>query len=131
MAGKYTMSPMRRVLGGAAFLVAIGLTIYFATTYTGVYRWLAELQLKYAGSYETQITFIVTLLILLAPFLVIAWILKKADRLAMGPATATAPASPATPPATASSTDLEVRRFLGRYGMTATFGCCGVIFFGM
>jgi hypothetical protein len=52
-------------------LVALGApllaTIYFAFTYSGSYRWLAELQLDVFESYGPALTFIFSLLMLLLP----------------------------------------------------------------
>jgi hypothetical protein len=49
----------------------VALTAYWWASYSGLYRWLAEWQLARSGSYEVQLTGVVTLLALLVPALVI------------------------------------------------------------
>jgi hypothetical protein len=81
------------VLGG-------GLTGYWAWTYTGIYRWLAELQLKMMHSYEVQITFILTLTIVLGPLFLISEVIRRSTAAPTGQSTGVAdkPNESDTPP---------------------------------
>jgi hypothetical protein len=90
------MDPAKNQIGkiGSAFaLTSVGVTLYWAFTYSGPYRYLAELQLKWFGVYHQEITAIVIIL----GFLGIAGVIKLAFRGAERPvpgaadATATAP----------------------------------------
>jgi hypothetical protein len=58
-------------------LAGAALTGYWAYRYEGVYRWLAELQLRWWGSYEVQITFLLTLAIVALPPAGIAFLIRR------------------------------------------------------
>lgn len=61
-------------------LLAMGLPIFWMVTYSGVYRWLAELQLRAVGSYGLLATGVFTLLSTLAPAvgILVYWSNRKA-----------------------------------------------------
>src|SRR3954471_13441978 len=90
MAGNHKPSVAQRLIGGAALAVVAGLSIYFAATYSGPYRWFAELQLKWMGAYEEQITFILSLAVTAAPLGLMVWAWKKGQRVAGGDVVETA-----------------------------------------
>ena len=48
-------------------LVALGLAMYFALSYSGLYRWLAELQVSRTGKYYPKLTLLFTYLALALP----------------------------------------------------------------
>lgn len=54
-------------------LIPLGLAIYWGWTYTGLYRWLAQRQLEFLGRYAPELTFLLTLLILMLPLLLVVW----------------------------------------------------------
>ena len=58
---------LNRLLGGALMVGVMALTFYFMITYTGPFQWLAELQLKWWGSYEETITFLLTFILTALP----------------------------------------------------------------
>jgi hypothetical protein len=73
------MNPAKNAIGkiGAAFgLASVGVTLYWTFTYSGPYRYLAELQLKWFGVYYQEITAIVIIL----GFLLIAAVIKLVFR---------------------------------------------------
>src|SRR6266566_8783614 len=74
-------------IGWAGLIAMLALTFYFMFTYTGPFKWLAELQLKWIGSYSEKLTFIVTMFVVLIP-LAIAWkfVLVAVKRLGPGSA---------------------------------------------
>ncbi|MCA9670654.1 MAG: hypothetical protein KC503_33890 [Myxococcales bacterium] len=59
-------------------LGALGLSVYWGFAYAGPYRWLAELQLSWFGSYVVMLTGALTLLLLLLPSLVAIQLLALA-----------------------------------------------------
>lgn len=58
-------------------IVCIVPAIYWAATYSGPYRWIAELQLRMMGMYEGSITFVLTMFVALIPLLVVKAAVKK------------------------------------------------------
>ncbi len=48
-------------------LVALGLAMYFALSYSGLYRWFAELQVSHTGKYYPKLTLVFTYLALALP----------------------------------------------------------------
>jgi hypothetical protein len=67
-----------RIGDAIALFLATALTGYWAWTYTGVYRWLAELQLRMMHQYEVQLTFVLALLVACVPFFFISAIARRA-----------------------------------------------------
>lgn len=67
-------------------LAILGVTLYWAFTYSGPYRYLAELQLKWFGFYEAKLTAFLVMLGLLFGLLGIAAMMKLAFRGAERPA---------------------------------------------
>src|ERR1041384_2395535 len=111
MGPHHTPSLLRKLVGGAMLLLVGCLSVFFGWSYSGPYRWLAELQLKWIGSYEVQLTFILSLALTGAPFVLIMVIWNKAARVATG-----APGDIAKPQAASQEapSDLAVRQFIGR-----------------
>jgi hypothetical protein len=93
---------------------------YWAWRYEGLYQWLAERQLKWFGSYEAQITFLVALVIVVGPILALAVIARRVVR---GAGAAPFPTE-AMPQAYPAST--RVQLFLGRWGFALTIGIVGI-----
>lgn len=56
-----------RWANGAVLLIALVAAAYFAWSYSGPYRWLAELQMRLWGSFQAVLTFLLTLILLFAP----------------------------------------------------------------
>ena len=82
-------------------LLGVGASLYWMFTYSGPYRYLAELQLKLFGWYVPKLTMLVIVLGFLAIAAVIKAIFRGAERPAptMPQPQTTAPAQPATAPA--------------------------------
>lgn len=59
---------------------------YFMISYSGPFKWLAELQLKLMGMYEESITFLIVALILICPLLLIDWLIRRVSGTAIGSA---------------------------------------------
>src|SRR5436190_982229 len=57
--------------GWVGLIATMGLTFYFMFTYTGPFKWIAELQLKWMESYSEKLTFVVTMLVLFVPLAVL------------------------------------------------------------
>jgi hypothetical protein len=86
------MNPTKNQIGkiGTAFLLAsVGVTLYWGFTYSGPYRYLAELQLKWFGIYYQEITAIVIILGFLGIAGVIKLVFRGAERPVPGAAGAT------------------------------------------
>src|SRR5439155_9304648 len=115
-------SPLRRTLGGILLLLIAAASIYCGWTYSGPYRWIAEAQLRWFGTYETQITFFLSLAVIGGPVLAVVLIWNKASRVAVA-------SEPAPQPAVAMPvSDEAVRRFLARYAMALTMLVVGGVF---
>ena len=69
----------RKMKPAGIVLLALGsgLTGYWAWTYTGIYRWLAELQLRMMHEYEVQLTFVITLMIVLGPLFLVSEVIRR------------------------------------------------------
>src|SRR5215212_5412970 len=78
-------------IGWAGLIVILALTFYFMFTYTGPFKWLAELQLKWIGSYSEKLTLIFTMFILVIPAGIIWKFLQTAIK-KLGPGVTSAPA---------------------------------------
>src|SRR5687768_9953774 len=120
----------RPLPGWLALAIMIGtaaLAIYWDHTYSGPYRWLAELQLKWFGQYEKTITFLLAIMILLAPFgaLLGAYKLVTRGRRRAVAATLGQAADTSTPPPPQPSTWASQRDVLDRY-----FVPIGITLFG-
>jgi hypothetical protein len=90
------MNPAKSAMGkiGAAFgLASVGVTLYWTFTYSGPYRYLAELQLKWFGVYYQEITVIVIILGFLAIAGVIKLVFRGAERPVPGVPPRATPAS--------------------------------------
>ena len=72
----------------AAVFAMVGVTLYWTFTYSGPYRYLAELQLKWMGYYVPKLTAMVIILGFLAIAGVIKVVLRGAERPVPGPANA-------------------------------------------
>jgi len=83
-------------------LVALGISAWSAFTYTGPYRWLAELQLALVGAYLVVVTSVVTMLILTV-------LLLGAARLALQLGWIAAPDAARAQTAEASAADWSAR----------------------
>src|SRR3954464_13787932 len=70
----------------AGLIAMMGLTFYFMFTYTGPFEWLAELQLKWFGSYSEKLTFVGTMFVLLIPLAIVWKIILTAVK-KLGPGT--------------------------------------------
>lgn len=88
-------TPKNTKLAAAAMIPLAGITLYWAFTYSGPYRYLAELQLKWMGSYAPELTIIVILLGFLLIAAAIKVALKGAERPVPGPANASMAPVPA------------------------------------
>jgi hypothetical protein len=128
MGPHHTPSLLRKLVGGAMLLLVGCLSVFFAWTYSGPYRWLAELQLRWMGSYEVQLTFIFSLVLTGAPFVLVMVIWNKAARAAIGSADGGETAQPAP---SQPASDVAVRQFIGRYGFALTLGAVALAFAGM
>jgi hypothetical protein len=111
-------------------LAGAALVGYWAWQYEGLFRWLAEWQLRSFGSYEEQITFILALAIVVAPVLVIAAIARKLGPAAgaKAAATSTEPSDDAVPAQHPTATQIQL--FLGRWGLALTIGIVGLFLAG-
>ena len=90
-------------VGWAGLTVIMALTFYFMFTYTGPFKWMAELQLNWIGSYSEKLTFVFTMFLLLIPAAVI-WKLVESAIKKLGPGIAPPPAqSPAVAPGTVAA----------------------------
>jgi hypothetical protein len=97
------MNPTKNQIGkiGTVFLLAsVGVTLYWGFTYSGPYRYLAELQLKWFGIYYQEITAIVIIL----GFLGIAGVIKLVFRGAERPVPGAAGATPLVAARTVTNT---------------------------
>ena len=90
----YQMGKVATVFG----LASVALTLYWAFTYSGPYRYLAELQLKWFGVYYQEITAIVIILGFLGIAAAIKLVFRGAERPVPG-----APAAIAASPAAAAT----------------------------
>jgi len=61
-----------------AIVLLIALAFYFMFTYTGPYQWLAELELRWMGSYSEKLTLVLTMLALILPAAGIAKLIRLA-----------------------------------------------------
>jgi hypothetical protein len=76
-----------------AIFLLVGLSFYFMFTYTGPFRWLAELQMMVMNSYSEEFTLILTMLVLILTALGIVKVVKVAVK-SMGVGGVTSPAAP-------------------------------------
>ena len=101
----------------------VGITLYWTFTYSGPYRYLAELQLKWFGSYVPKLTVIVIVLGFLGVAALIQLVLRGAER-----SVPTAPIPPVasthTPSVAPQITGLEPYMHYIRY-------CIALIVFGI
>src|SRR5215469_3194365 len=81
----------------AAVMVMAGITLYWAFTYSGPYRYLAELQIKWFGSYVPKLTAIAIILGFLGLAGAIKLILRGAERPVPDLPQATAKVVPSAP----------------------------------
>lgn len=109
----------------ALCLAGAALVGYWAWRYEGLFRWLAELQLRWVGSYEEQLTFIGALVLVIGPIIAIAAIVRK---LGPGRATMVSPAAEAMPEQHPTATQIQL--FLGRWGFALTIGIVGLFLAG-
>lgn len=87
------MNPAQKQTSKAGLALAmamVGLTLYWAFTYSGPYRYLAELQLKWFRVYYPELTAMVVILGLLGVFLAIKLLFRGAERTVPGTPTASA-----------------------------------------
>src|ERR1700674_5925271 len=83
-------------VGSALGLASVGLTLYWTFTYSGPYRYLAELQLKWFGVYYRELTAIVVILGFLGIAMAIKLVFRGAERTVPGAPTRIATARPGT-----------------------------------
>lgn len=81
-------APKNSRLAAIAVAVMVGFTLYWAFTYSGPYRYLAELQIKWFGYYVPKLTAIVIILGVLLIAGAIKVVLRGAERPVPGPANA-------------------------------------------
>ena len=93
---------------------------YWAWRYEGLYKWLAERQLKWFDSYAAEITFILTLVIVVGPILALAAIARRIVR------GADAPPFPGDAIPEAHPMSNRIQFFLGRWGFALTIGIVGI-----
>src|SRR5690348_15419283 len=86
--------PKNSKLAAVAVLPMVGITLYWTFTYSGPYRYLAELQVKWFGYYVPKLTAMVIILGFLAIAGVIKVVLRGAERPVPGPANAPVAAVP-------------------------------------
>jgi hypothetical protein len=79
-------------IGSVFALASVGVTLYWALTYSGPYRYLAELQLKWFGVYHPEITAIVIILGFVGIAGVIKLLFRGAERPVPGAPAIGAPA---------------------------------------
>lgn len=60
-----------------ALLISMGLAFYLMYHYIGPYRWIAELQLRWIGSYSEKLTLIFTVLPIWVVILAVTWPLRR------------------------------------------------------
>src|SRR5215472_7498346 len=87
-------APKNSKLAAVAMTAMVGITLYWTLTYSGPYRYLAELQIKWVGYYVPKLTALIIVLGFLAIAGVIKVVLKGAERPVPGPATGPAAAVP-------------------------------------
>ena len=90
-------------LAAAATIGFVAITLYWAFTYTGPYRYLAELQIKWFGSYVPKLTAIAIILGFLGIAALIKKVLQGAERSVPGLPAAPNPATSTTSASTASN----------------------------
>src|SRR5712691_11725815 len=117
------MNPVKKQNKKAGLALAaamVALTLYWTFTYSGPYRYLAELQLKWFGVYYSEATAIVIILGLLGIGLGIKFLFRGAERPVPGTLSATGKA----PEAAATAPEPWLRYF--RYGaLLVPFGFGG------
>lgn len=79
-------TPKNNKLTAVAVAAMVGITLYWTFTYSGPYRYLAELQLKWLGSYVPKLTAMVIILGFLLIAGAIKVVLRGAERPVPGPA---------------------------------------------
>src|SRR5437763_12762643 len=67
----------RQIAGAMLMCICGGLAGYWWWSYSGPFRWIAERQLQWFGSYAESITFVVTAAVAFAPLLVVGAAVKK------------------------------------------------------
>jgi hypothetical protein len=88
--------PKNSKLAAVAVLPMVGITLYWTFTYSGPYRYLAELQVKWFGYYVPKLTAMVIILGFLGIAGVIKVILRGAERPVPAPASGPTAEVPAT-----------------------------------
>jgi len=87
-------TPKNSRLAAVAVAAMVGITLYWTFTYSGPYRYLAELQVKWLGYYVPKLTAMVIILGFLAIAAVIKVVLRGAERPVPVPAGGPAAAVP-------------------------------------
>lgn len=88
-------NPKNSKLAPVAVAAIVGITLYWAFTYSGPYRYLAELQVKWLGYYVPKLTALVIILGFLAVAGLIKFVLRGAERRVPGLANAPVATIPA------------------------------------
>jgi hypothetical protein len=109
-------------------LAGAALVGYWAWRYEGLYRWLAELQLRWFESYEEQITFILALVIVVGPIIAIAAIVRKLGPGAVTTTVTTSNDAEGVPKQHPTATQIQL--FLGRWGFALTIAIVGLFLAG-
>ncbi len=92
-------APKNSKWAAIAVMAMVGVTLYWAFTYSGPYRYLAELQIKWFGYYVPKLTAMVIILGFLGIAGVIKVVLRGAERPVPGPAGGPVEAAPVVNPA--------------------------------
>jgi hypothetical protein len=87
-------SPKNSKMAAVAAIAMVGMTLYWTFTYSGPYRYLAELQVKWLGYYVPKLTAMVIILGFLAIAGLIKVVLRGAERPVPGLANAPVAAAP-------------------------------------
>ena len=88
-------TPKNGKMSAVAAIAMVGMTLYWTFTYSGPYRYLAELEVKWLGYYVPKLTAMVIILGFLAIAGLIKVVLRGAERPVPGPANAPVAAAPA------------------------------------
>ena len=105
-------SPRNKKLAALAAIAMVGITLYWTFTYTGPYRYLAELQIKWFGSYVPKLTAMVIILGFLGLAGLVKLILRGAERPVPGLPAATSQTVTSAPAAQAPQPWLQYIRFI-------------------
>lgn len=117
-------NPQKSKLPAIFAIGLMGVTLYWTFTYTGPYRYLAELQLKWFGSYSPKLTIMFVLLGLLGIAGLIKLIFRGAERPApsLPNAAASAPAPSSLPSVTGGTVAQPLTHYIRFIAAVIVFG---------